>query len=92
MEKVKRHHKLLTDTILKAAKAGRYGDRRGGKGLSLLVRDTPSEGEVKAGIREYGSTGSCMTLASALIRKFPCTWPGKRPGKMPCVPPEAKIS
>ena len=42
MEKVKRHHKLLTDTILKAAKAGRYGDRRGGKGLSLLVRDTPS--------------------------------------------------
>ena len=42
VEKVKRHHKLLTDTILKAAKAGRYGDRRGGNGLSLLVRDTPS--------------------------------------------------
>ena len=42
MPKVKREYRQLTQTIIKAAKPGRYGDRRGGHGLSLLVKETSS--------------------------------------------------
>ena len=42
MTSVKRKHQRLTDTIVKNAKPGRYGDRRGGHGLTLLAKKTPS--------------------------------------------------
>ena len=35
-----RNHRRLTDSLVKNAKPGRYGDRRGGHGLSILVKPT----------------------------------------------------
>ena len=42
MPRQKREHKRLTDTLIRNAKPGIYGDRRGGYGLSIEVKESPS--------------------------------------------------
>ena len=58
----KREYRQLTHTIVKTAKPGRYGDRRGGHGLSLLVKETSTGRNSKTWSQRLRINGKLVSI------------------------------